>query len=421
MQLAVLGLNHTTSTVDIREKLAVTSDNAANIYNKILQNDRIYELLIISTCNRVEYYMVTDDFLCNVDAVLHIVASESNIDPFELRKYTYIHCGVDAVRHIFRVASGLDSLVLGEPQIFGQVKDAFNAAKLYGRVNTFLNKLEDSTIRVGKKVRTQTKISENPVSVSYAAVELAKKIFNDLSQRVALVIGAGEMCELAAKHLQGNGVKKIYITNRTFEKAEALAKEVGGKAIQLDSFKDYLRDADIVISSTGAPNYMVTFEDVHQIMNERKHEPMFFIDIAVPRDIDPSINEIENTYVYDIDDLKSVVENNKKQREKEALRAMEIIDQSVDDFMDWLDSLKIIPIIKMMRQQFEELKNSEIERMADKLKITDDGELHRINIIMTSYMNKILHNPIMSIKNSIKDKKEYTIPEASKIIFGIKE
>ncbi|MCA1980783.1 MAG: glutamyl-tRNA reductase, partial [Calditerrivibrio sp.] len=412
---------HTTSPVEIREKLAVSNDNIENIYSKILQNDRIYELLIISTCNRVEYYMVTDDFLCNVDAVLQIVASESNIDPFELRKYTYIHCGVDAVKHIFRVASGLDSLVLGEPQIFGQVKDAFTAARLYGRVNTFLNKLEDSTIRVGKKVRTQTKIAENPVSVSYAAVELAKKIFNDLSKRVALVIGAGEMCELAAKHLQGNGIKKIYITNRTFERAEALAKDVGGTAIQLDLFKDYLKYADIVISSTGSPNYMVSFEDVHHVMNERKHEPMFFIDIAVPRDIDPRINDIENTYVYDIDDLKSVVENNKKQREKEALRAMEIIEQSVDDFMDWLESLKIIPIIKIIRQQFEEIKNSEIERMADKLKIVDDGELYRINLIMTSYMNKLLHTPIMNIKNSIKDGKDYSISEASKIIFGIKE
>ncbi|MEF3255233.1 MAG: glutamyl-tRNA reductase [Deferribacterales bacterium] len=421
MQLAVLGLNHNTSPIEIRERLAVSNDNYEKIYNKILQNDRIYELLIVSTCNRVEYYIVTDDFLCNVDAVLYIIASESGIDPIELRKYTYIHCGLEAVRHIFKVASGLDSLVLGEPQIFGQVKDAFTKAKLYGKFDTFLNKLEDSTIRVGKKVRTQTKISENPVSVSYAAVELAKKIFNDLSERVALVIGAGEMCELAAKHLQGGGIKEIYITNRTYERAVMLANEVNGKPIPLDQLLNYLKNADIIISSTGSPTYMVTYDDVLKVMADRKHEPMFFIDIAVPRDIDPKINEIENTYVYDIDDLKQVVEANKKQREKEAIKALEIIDQSVKDFEDWLESLKIVPIIKQIRQMYEDIKNAEIERMADKLKINDAEELRKVDIFLTSYMNKLLHTPITNIKDSIKDKKHYTIPEASKIIFGIKE
>lgn len=421
MQLAVLGLNHNTSPIEIRERLAVSNDNYEKIYNKILQNDRIYELLIVSTCNRVEYYIVTDDFLCNVDAVLYIIASESGIDPIELRKYTYIHCGLEAVRHIFKVASGLDSLVLGEPQIFGQVKDAFTKAKLYGKFDTFLNKLEDSTIRVGKKVRTQTKISENPVSVSYAAVELAKKIFNDLSERVALVIGAGEMCELAAKHLQGGGIKEIYITNRTYERAVMLANEVNGKPIPLDQLLNYLKNADIIISSTGSPIYMVTYDDVLKVMADRKHEPMFFIDIAVPRDIDPKINEIENTYVYDIDDLKQVVEANKKQREKEAIKALEIIDQSVKDFEDWLESLKIVPIIKQIRQMYEDIKNAEIERMADKLKINDAEELRKVDIFLTSYMNKLLHTPITNIKDSIKDKKHYTIPEASKIIFGIKE
>lgn len=421
MQLAVVGLNHNTSPVEIREKLAVSEEQYENIYNKILQNERIYELLVVSTCNRVEYYVVTDDFLCNVEAVLSIIAEESGVDHIVLRKYAYIHCGADAIKHIFKVASGLDSLVLGEPQIFGQVKDAFTKARVYGKVDTFLNKLEDSTIRVGKKVRTQTKISENPVSVSYAAVELAKKIFNDLSRRTALIIGAGEMCELAARHLQGSGIHKIFITNRTFERAEMLARDVNGTPVPLDEFKSYLKYADIIISSTGSPTYMVTYQDVTSVMHERKYEPMFFIDIAVPRDIDPDINRIENIYVYDIDDLKSVVEANKKQREKEAVKAMEIIDQAVEDFETWLDSLKIIPIIKLIRQQFEEMRDFELQRMAEKLKITDEGELSRLNAVMTSYMNKLLHSPIMNIKNAVKDHKSYTIPEAAKIIFGIKE
>ncbi len=421
MQLAVLGLNHNTAPVEIREKLAVSNENYEHIYNKILQNNRIYEVLILSTCNRVEYYIVTDDYLCNVDAVLQIVANESGIDPFELRKYTYIYCGMDSVKHIFKVASGLDSLVLGEPQIFGQVKDAFDKAKLYGKFDTFLNKLEEFTIRTAKKVRTNTKIAENPVSISYAAVELAKKIFNDLSKRSALVIGAGEMCELAAKHLEGNGIKRIFVTNRTFERAEQLAKAVNGVAVPLENFQEYLKEVDIVISSTGAPNYMVTYEMVKNIMGLRKYEPMFFIDIAVPRDIDPKINDLENTFVYDIDDLKEVVESNKKQREKEAIKALEIIEASVLDFEYWLDSLKIVPIIKQLRQQMEELKDNEIQRMADKLKITDPKEIDRIDAVLTSYMNKVLHIPITKLKDSVKDKRHYSIPEAIRAIFDIKE
>ena len=421
MQLAVLGLNHNTAPVEVRERLAVSNENYGQIYNKILQNDRIYEVLILSTCNRVEYYIVTDDFLCNVDAVLHIIASESRIDPFDLRKYTYIHCGMDAVKHLFKVASGLDSLVLGEPQIFGQVKDAFDRAKLYGKIDTFLNKLEEFTIRTAKKVRTNTKISENPVSVSYAAVELAKKIFNDLSNRSAMVIGAGEMCELAAKHLEGNGIKRIFVTNRTFLRAEQLASNVNGVAIPIETFPEYLKDVDIVISSTGAPNYMVTYDMVKGVMNLRKYEPMFFIDIAVPRDIDPKINELENTYVYDIDDLKGVIEANKKQREKEAIKALEIIDSAVADFEYWLDSLKIIPIIKEIRHNLEDIKDNEIRRMAEKLKISDPNEIERINAVLTAYMNKILHVPITRLKDSVKDKKQYTITEAVKLLFDIKD
>ncbi|MGC9062949.1 glutamyl-tRNA reductase [Calditerrivibrio sp.] len=421
MQLAVLGLNHNTAPVEIREKLVISDKNYERIYAQILQNNRIYEVLILSTCNRVEYYIVTDDFLCNVDAVLHIVATESNIDPFELKKYTYIHCGLDAVKHIFKVASGLDSLVLGEPQIFGQVKDAFDKAKIYGKFDTFLNKLEEFTIRTSKKVRTNTKISENPVSVSYAAVELAKKIFNDLSSRTALIIGAGEMCELAAKHLEGNGIKRIFVTNRTFERALQLAKEVNGEAVPIEKFVEYLKEVDIVISSTGAPNYMVTYEMIKNLMHIRKYEPMFFIDIAVPRDIDPKINELENTFVYDIDDLKDVVEANKKQREKEALKALEIIKSQVVEFDHWLSSTKIIPIIKQLRQQMEDMKNNEIQRMVEKLKINDPQEVKKIDAIVTSYMNKILHNPIMTLKDSVKDKKQYTIAEAVRLIFDIKE
>lgn len=418
MQLAVVGLNHNTAPVEMRECLAVPEDRLEFIYHKILQNNRIYEIIILSTCNRVEYYIVTDDFLCNVDSVLKIIAEESSMDLAELKKHTYIHCGTEAIKHLFKVASGLDSLVLGEPQIFGQVKNAFSNAKIYGKVDTFLRKLEEATIKIAKKVRTDTGIGENPVSISYAAVELAKKIFGKLKGRRALIIGAGEMCELAAKHISTTDIEEICVTNRTQEKAEKLASEIRGKTVSFDKFTEYLQVADIVISSTGAPNYVVTYEMVKEIMPKRKYAPMFFIDIAVPRDIAPEINELENTYVYDIDDLKSVVENNKKAREKEALKAMDMIDSAVTDFLKWIDSLKIIPVIKGIRSYFEEIKDIETERLKDKLKGLDSAV---INGIMTGYMNKALHIPLTNLKNLGNNKEKYTLHEALEILFNIKE
>lgn len=417
MQLAVIGLNHNTASVELRECLAVPQEKIERIYSDILKNERIYEALILSTCNRVEYYLVTDDFLCNVESVLKIVAEESKIELHELKNHTYTYCGRDAIKHLFKVACGLDSLVLGEPQIFGQVKDAFVNAKIYGKVDRFLKKLEESTIKIAKKVRTDTKIAENPVSVSYAAVELAKKIFGSLKNKSALIIGAGEMCELAAKHLSTTDISSIVITNRTFEKAEALAKEVSGVAKPFLNNNEYLVDADIIISSTGAPDYIVKYDDVKSIMQKRKYAPMFFIDIAVPRDIDPKINEIENTYVYDIDDLKSVVEANKKAREKEAVKAMEMVEEAVDSFFDWVKSLKIVPTIKNLRLHFEEIKNNELIRLKEKNKNIDETLL---NYALTSYLNKVLHTPMTNLKNLGVGSEKYTLAEAVEILFNLK-
>lgn len=417
MQLAVVGLNHNTASVKLRECLSVPQDKIEQIYSVILQNERIYEALILSTCNRVEYYIVTDDFLCNVESVLKIIAEKSKIHYADLRKHTYTYCGRDAVKHLFKVACGLDSLVLGEPQIFGQVKDAFASAKIYGKVDRYLKKLEESTIKIAKKVRTDTKISENPVSVSYAAVELAKKIFGSLKNKTALIIGAGEMCELAAKHLSSTDISSIVITNRTFEKAEALAKEVSGIAKPFTNIHEYLINADIVISSTGAQDYILKYDEVKSIMQSRKYAPIFFIDIAVPRDIDPKINEIENTYVYDIDDLKSVVEANKKAREKEAVKAMEMIEDAVDGFFEWIKSLHIVPTIKNLRLYFEDIKNNELIRLKEKYKGIDESML---NYALTSYLNKVLHVPLTNLKNFGAGSEKYSLTEAVEILFNLK-
>jgi len=421
MQLAVLGLNHNSAPVEVREKLAVEGEELAKIYSRIMRNDRIYEAMIISTCNRVEYYIVTDDFLCNIESVLGIVSEHCGMDSVELRKYTYIHCGEDSVEHIFRVASGLDSLVMGEPQIFGQVKDAFEACRNYGGAGTFIKKLEEFTIKTTKKVRTHTGIGENPVSVSYAAVELASKIFGDLSAHNALIIGAGEMCELAAKHLVTAGVGNITVTNRTLEKAENLASEADGEVLPFENYLDSLHGYDIVISSTGATELLVTKEDVKEAMVRRKKRPMFFIDIAVPRDIDPQINEVENVYVYDIDDLKAVVEANRKQREKEAVKAMEYINSGLDGFYGWLDSMKIVPVIKSLRASFEETIDQEVARFASKNKVEDKVEIDKMHYILSAYMNKVLHTPLKNLKNNSADGGKYTLDEAMKILFELED
>ncbi|MEC9492331.1 glutamyl-tRNA reductase [Flexistipes sp.] len=421
MQLAVLGLNHNTAPVELREKLAVPEDRLPYFYEQILQNERIYEVMILSTCNRVEYYIVTDDFLCNVENVLQIISEENGVDYSELRKHTYIHCGSEAVRHIFKVASGLDSLVLGEPQIFGQVKDSFRLANIHGRMDKLLKKLDEFTIKTSKKVRTNTGISENPITVSYSAVELAKKIFGELKNKSALIIGAGEMCELAAKHLRNADISEIFVTNRTYSRAEKLAQEINGIPVDFERFTEYLKKTDIVISSTGAPYYVLGHDQVKDAMASRKYEPMFFIDIAVPRDIDPKINDIENTYVYDIDDLKSVVEANKKAREKEAVKAMEIVEQSVNDFHKWVESLKIVPVIKEMRGMFEDIKEMELERFINKSKIEDEQTKKLLNNILNSYMNKVLHTPLTNLKNHGTSKNKYTLIEAVNIIFNLEE
>lgn len=420
MQLAVVGLNHNTAPINIRESMAVPENKLEIVYQSIFNNDRIYEAMILSTCNRVEYYIVTDDFLCDVETVLEIVSEESGINQHKLRNYTYIHCGNNAITHLFKVACGLDSLVLGEPQVFGQVKEAFVNAKKHGHIGTYLNKIEEATIKIAKKVRTYTGISENPVSVSYAAVELAKKIFGNFKKSNALIIGAGEMCELAAKHLSGTNINNIFVTNRTFEKAEKLARSIDGEAINFDDFIKILPQVDIIISSTGATSYIVTHEQVLKVMSGRKHNPMFFIDIAVPRDIDPEVGNIENIYVYDIDDLKAVVEINKKSRVKESKKALEMVNTATEDFLEWMESLKIVPVIKSLRSTFEEVKALELDRFSNKMNMTSE-EKQLMNRLLTSYMNKVLHTPLTNLKNMGTDKSKHTLPEAIELLFELEK
>lgn len=420
MQLVIIGLNHNTASVEVREKMAVKGENYESYYKKLLDDERVLEVCIVSTCNRVEYYIVTGLSMCYRCNGIDIISSCCDMEAGEISKYAYCYYGSDAVKHVFAVASGLDSLVLGEPQIFGQIKGAFENSKEFRGMKNFLNRVHESTLKIAKRVRTYTGISENPVSVSYAAVELAKKIFGDLSGANALIIGAGEMCELAARHLVGSGIGSITLTNRTLEKAEKLAAEFHGKAVAFDKFHEILHEADIIISSTGSPDYVVHGEMIKAAMSKRKYKPMFFIDIAVPRDIDPDGANVEYTYIYDMDDLKSVVEANKKEREKEAKKGWEMVNTAVSQFEESMESLKLTPVIVNLRRSFEDKKNEELLKFCEKNKITDPDEMARLDYLISSTLNKILHKPLTNLKRHGADKDKYTVGDAIDLIFGNK-
>ncbi len=397
--IILIGLNHRTAPVEVREKLSFAGKNLEPL-NLFLEIPVIREALFLSTCNRVELLLVSREPEAAVKLSKEAWGRANEIEVSLFEPHLYYFHNEEAVRHLFRVAAGLDSMVLGEPQILGQLKEAYRKAAERRATGVILNRLLHKTFSVAKRIRSETGIGSHAVSVSYAAVELAKKIFGELAGKQAMLIGAGEMAELAAQHLLSQGIKKLIVANRTLSRALELAKQFRGEAISLEELEDYLLKVDIVISSTGAPHYILTADQIKKLMRPRKMRPIFFIDIAVPRDIDPAANEIENVFVYDIDDLKAVVEENLAYRRKEALRAERIIEEEVIKFKNWLEQLKIYPTIVALRQKAEEIRRRELQKTLSHLKTRLPPEDQEALEIMTrSLVNKILHDPIIYLKN----------------------
>lgn len=401
MRIIMFGLNHISAPVEIREKFAVSDVMSAILYRELKKYAD--ELLILSTCNRVEYYFITDRDI----GELKLKVAEITGTAMEfISNYSYTLEGKDAVKHIFEVAAGINSLVVGEPQIFGQLKKSFSNARACSVVKRYLNMLENFTIKTAKRVRTQTKIAEKAVSVSYAAVILARKIFGSLERRKALIIGAGQMCELACKYLSSSNVESIYITNRTYAKAEALAQEFGGAALNFDDFSSALSSVDIVISSVGAYEPVITEDMMINAMKERKNAPIFLIDIAVPRNISQDAGKLDNVYLYDIDDLESVVLKNGKERLNEAMKAALFIDEAVDDFFKDVDNVELIPLIKNLKNLAKIINEHELERFCRKNGVTDPKEVEKFNLLLQSASNKLLHSPLVNLKKMAKNNKE---------------
>ena len=397
-EIVVVGMNHRTAPVEIREKLSLSSEEIL-IGLEMIKSKKIFkESFLFSTCNRVESVFVTNFKEEALKKIYEIFSIMKNIPISEFKTYFYEYSGEEAVKHVFKVSSSLDSMVIGEPQILGQVKDAYKLSVSSGNSKVILNRLFHRAFQTAKKVRTNTGIGGHAVSISYAAVELAKKIFNDLSSKKILLIGAGEMAELAVEHLIHNKTAHVFVANRTFERGLVLAKKFSGSAIRFEEVVSALEWADIIISSTGAPDYILTKTQVKPVMKKRKNSPLFFIDIAVPRDIDPNINKINNVYVYDVDDLSDVVNTNMKQRQEEAIIAMNIVDDMASHFLSWKQNLKVVPTIVELREKIQGIVKFELEKTMKESGIELDSYAPGIEKMIDSICNKILHHPITFLK-----------------------
>ncbi len=417
MSIIVLGLSHKTAAIEVREKLNFPESTLPDALRKLMAYEGIRESLIVSTCNRVEIYASVQESAKGIDRIKQFISDYHGLSREALEQSLYVYPDAQGVRHTFRVASSLDSMVLGEAQILGQLKDAFDIALKTKTTSTILNKLIKKAISVAKRVRTETKLAEGAVSISSAAVELAKKIFGELEGKNVMLLGAGEMAELAAQHLLGNGVKNIMVANRTFERAEDLAKEFKGDAIRFEHFPDALMMVDILICATGAPNYVVNRDMVGRALKERRHKPIFIIDISNPRNIDPEVDKVDNVYLYDIDDLQSKVDVNTEGRAKEAEKAEEIVMQEVETYLAWERALDAVPTIVDLREKVEEVRKRELDKTLGSLNGITEDQKRAVEAMSQAIVNKLLHAPLVVLKQaaSAPDTGNNTIAIARKL------
>lgn len=419
MYILVVGLNHRTAPVEIRERLAFTKETLPQALGSLKSQPHIQGCAILSTCNRTEVYAAVTDVEAGLTGINRVLSKSCNLPLSEIRDYFYTKTLYDAVRHLFRVASGLDSMILGETQILGQVRQAYQDACELGVTNGILNTFFQQAITVGKRVRTETKIDQNAVSISYAAVELAKQSFGNLEGRSVLIVGAGKMGELTAKHLVANGVSTVQVSNRSFEKAAQLAKQFGGRAVRFDRLFDCMLDADIVISCTAATHYVIKAQDVAAIVEQREEKSLFIIDIAVPRDVEPAVSKVQHVTLYDIDDLNNVVDSNLEQRKKAAVQAESIIEEEISSFFKWLSSLFVVPTIVALKEKANRIKEAELTRAFNRLAPLTEREKKVIGSLANSIVNQLLHDPIVNLKEYATSHQGHLYTEILQNLFNL--
>lgn len=399
MLIAVVGLNHRTAPVEVREKLSFSGHTLKEALVRLKSYSAIDGCVILSTCNRTEIYAAALEMNDGLNAVWDFLSRWSGADISEIKNFTYCHTLYDTLRHIFRVAAGLDSMILGETQILGQVKDAYGQAMEHEASNRVLNTLFQLALTVGKRVRTETGIDQNAASISYAAVELARQCLDSLDQRSVLVIGAGKMSDLTVKHLVANGVSSVIVSNRSFERAEMLAAQFGGKAVKFSELYKYMEVSDIVISCTAASHCVVKLEEMGQVMERRRGKKIFMIDIAVPRDIDTKVGNLEGITLYDIDDLKTVVDCNLAERKRAAVKAEGIIEEELDKFMKWHGTQFVIPTIAALKKWGDGIKQKELRRALNRLGELSQHDHKVICSLANSIVNQLLHVPVVQLKS----------------------
>lgn len=422
MSIVLVGISHKTAPVEIRESLAFTKDACAESLGALVDGAAVREALIVSTCNRVEVISATGDNQEEegVARICDFLSTKRNVPPALLANHIYVHRDEAAVRHLFRVAASLDSMVVGEPQVLGQVREAYSLATERGTTGRVLHRLLHHALRVAKRVRTETGIASSAVSISYAAVELGRRIFGTLAGRTVMLVGAGEMAELAARHLARNGAARILIANRTKDTARELAAQFGGEAFTLASLSQHLPQADIIICSTAAESFVITKEMAEEASRVRGGRPAFFIDISVPRNVDPAISDLENSFVYDVDDLASVVETNKREREREAARAELIVDSEVEQFNQKLRFMEIGSTVDALRCKLQRIADAEYERQRHRLGDLTPQQEQAVRALIEATINKISHPVIHRLRRSYETGEAENV-QAWRDSFGIEE
>jgi glutamyl-tRNA reductase len=422
-EIFIVGLNHRSAPIEVRESVAFEKSEITEALGRLRSISAVRESVILTTCNRVEVVAAGPETDHAMEAVTRFLDQQrSSSSNGSLSDHLYTYRGADAVRHLFRVAASLDSMVVGEPQILGQLKEHYSVAQKAGSVGAVLHRLFHRSFFVAKRVRSETGIASRAVSVSSVAVELAGRIFDRFEEKTVMLIGAGKMGDLMARHLQRCGVKSIMVTNRTFERAVELAEKIRGNPIRYDDFPRYLQLADLVIGCAGAPEVLVDAGMVEKILRERKQAAMFFIDIGDRRNFDPGINAIDNAYIYNIDDLKSVAEENLNERSSEAEKAESIVQEEVGSFLDWVSSLEQVPTITALIEKLELIRQREITKsLSGGLKDLSERQKQAMEDMTAAMMKKILHAPIMHLKQNTESEYELMYIAALKRLFDLEE
>ena len=419
-EVLIVGLNHRTASLEVREAVAFGDEQLDDVNRQLCGLEGVDEAAVVCTCNRVEVIGCTRTANGVIDRIADFLRVAQIGPGQDLAPHLYNYSGRDAVRHLFRVASSLDSMVVGEPQILGQLKQFYARAASVGATGAVLHRWFHKAFSVAKRVRTETGIAGRAVSVSSAAVELAATIFDRLEDKTAMLIGAGKMGELAARHLLGNGVGDMMVTNRTFDRAVEVARDFNATPVPFEHFNKYLPMADIIIGSTAATGFVLTEAMVHEALRERKGRPMFCIDLSVPRNFDPRINAIDNVYLYDIDDLGTVAEENRDERTREAEKAERIVTQEVEAFWRWLDHLEVVPTIVALREKMDAIRRAELQKTLGALKDLGPREREALESMTEAIVNKILHTPITRLKQRDRRSEAFYI-DAARRLFDIED